>query len=71
MEQRMENFLWGVLDGIIAWPTLIVNGFGGDYQVFQDSRGDGWYAFGFPLGGGMPFLGLFGRGSSAKKKRAE
>ena len=37
----MENFLWGLLDGVIAWPTLIVNVFGGDYQVFQDSRGDG------------------------------
>ena len=37
----MENFLWGLLDGVIAWPPLIVNVFGGDYQVFQDSRGDG------------------------------
>ena len=35
----MENLLWGLLDGIIAWPTLIVNVFGGDYQVFQDHRG--------------------------------
>lgn len=67
----MEDFLWGVLDGIIAWPTLIVNLFGGDYEVFQDRRGDGWYALGFLLGGGMPFLGFFGRGSGRKRRRAE
>jgi hypothetical protein len=65
----MENFLWGLLDGIIAWPTLVVNVFGGDYQIFQDSRGDGWYAFGFLLASASPFLGIFGRGS-AKKDRS-
>jgi len=63
----MENFLWGLLDGIIAWPTLIVNLFGGDYAVFRDDRGDGWYAFGFLLGGASPFLGFFGRGGNRKR----
>ncbi len=67
----MENFLWGLLDGIIAWPTLIVNVFGGDYEVFQDSRGDGWYAFGFLLGAASPFLGFFGRGSSKAPRKRE
>jgi hypothetical protein len=56
----MEHFLWGLLDGIIAWPTLVVNVFGGDYQVFQDSRGDGWYAFGFLLGAQSPLFGIIG-----------
>ena len=64
----MEDFLWGVLDGIIAWPTLIVNVCGGDYEVFQDRRGDGWYAFGFLLGAASPFLGFFGRGRDRKRE---
>ena len=67
----MEDFLWGILDGIIAWPTLIVNVFGGDYQVFQDRRGDGWYAFGFLLGTASPLLGFFGRGSSKTPRKTE
>lgn len=54
----ISDVLWGLLDGIIAWPTLIVNVLGGGYQVFQDSRGDGWYAFGFLLGASSPMLGL-------------
>ena len=67
----MEDFLWGLLDGIIAWPTLIVNVFGGDYAVFRDDRGDGWYAFGFLLGAASPFLGFFGRGSGGSRRRRE
>lgn len=63
----MEDFLWGVIDGVIAWPTLIVNLFGGDYEVFQDSRGDGWYAFGFLLAAASPFLGMFGRGEGKSR----
>ena len=64
----MGDLLWGLLDGIIAWPTLIVNVFGGDYEVFQDRRGDGWYACGFLLGAASPFMGFFGRGSAKKRK---
>lgn len=64
----MENFLWGLLDGIIAWPTLIVNVAGGDYQVFQDSRGDGWYALGFLLGSSSPILGILGGGNRASRR---
>jgi hypothetical protein len=41
--------------------------FGGDYEVFQDRRGDGWYAFAFLLGAASPFMGFFGR-SSAKNR---
>jgi len=63
----MEDFLWGLLDGVLAWPTLIVNVFGGDYQVFQDSRGDGWYGFGFLLGASSPILGIFGRRAEKKQ----
>jgi hypothetical protein len=44
-----------------------VNLFGGDYQVFQDWRGDGWYAFGFLLGASSPLFGLFGRSASSSK----
>jgi hypothetical protein len=64
----MENFLWGLLDGIIAWPTLIVNLFGGEYEVFQDRRGDGWYGFAFLLGAASPFMGFFGRGSRKNRE---
>jgi hypothetical protein len=45
-----------------------VNVFGGDYQIFQDRRGDGWYAFGFLLAAASPFLGIFGRGAATKDR---
>jgi hypothetical protein len=63
----MEDLIWGVIDGLIAWPTLIVNVFGGDYQVFQDSRGDGWYAFGFLLVVSAPFAGAAGSGAAKRR----
>jgi hypothetical protein len=45
-----------------AGPSLTVNVFGGDYEVFEDSRGDGWHALGFLLGAPSRTLGVFGRG---------
>jgi hypothetical protein len=64
----LENLLWGFIDGIIAWPTLVVNLFGGDYEVFQDRRGDGWYAFAFLIGSSSPILGIFG-GDKSRRRR--
>ena len=61
----------GLLEGTIAWPSLTVNVFGGDYEVFEDSRGDGWYAFGFLLGVSSPILGVFVRGQGGSSRRKD
>jgi hypothetical protein len=61
---EVENFLWGLWNGISAWPVLIVHVFGvwDGYPVYNLGRDTGWYQFGFLLGAGSLFLGLFGRG---------
>jgi hypothetical protein len=57
----MENLLWGLLDGIIGWPTLIVNVFGGDYQVFQTAAATA----------GMPWLPCSGVLAAARYVRQQ
>lgn len=59
----MENLLWGLWNGITAWPLLIAHVFGllTYYPVYDVVRDSGWYQFGFLLGSGSPLLGLFGR----------
>ena len=56
----MENFLWGLWNGVSAWPLLVIHVFGawGQYPVFNTGRDTAWYQFGFLLGAGSPFLGL-------------
>ena len=62
----METFLWGLWNGVTAWPLLIVHLFGGwrQFPVYNIVRDGGWYQFGFLIGSGSPFLGFFGRGKS-------
>ena len=64
-ERRMSlvNFLWGLWNGICAWPILIVHALGGwaRFHVYNVMRDSAWYQFGFLIGAGSPFLGLFGR----------
>lgn len=56
----MENILWGLWNGITAWPLLVLHIFGifSYYPVYDVMRDNGWYQFGFLLGAGSPFLGL-------------
>lgn len=56
----MENFLWGIVNGVTAWPILITHLFSvwERYPVFNIGRDSGLYQFGFLLGAGSPGLGL-------------
>ena len=56
----MEDFLWGIVNGVTAWPILIVHLFGAwdRYPIYNIRRDSGWYQFGFLLGSGSPALGL-------------
>lgn len=67
----MIHFLWGLWNGITAWPLLIIHAFGGWHQfaVYNIARDSGWYQFGFLIGAGSPFLGTLGRGHRAAKPR--
>lgn len=58
----MEDFLWGLWNGISAWPVLIAHAVDiwEKYPVYNTGRDAGWYQFGFLLGAGSPILGLFG-----------
>ncbi len=58
----MEDFLWGVWNGLTAWPLLIIHIFDWweRYPVYNVGRDGGWYQFGFLLGAGSPFLGMAG-----------
>lgn len=59
----MEDFLWGLWNGLTAWPVLVVHVFGGwsGFPVYNVERDAGWYQCGFLLGAGSPFLGALGR----------
>lgn len=60
-----HDCLWGLWNGLTAWPVLIVHAFGGwdQYPFYNSSRGSTWYDFGFLIGAGSPLLGFFGRKS--------
>ncbi len=62
----LENFLWGLWNGITAWPLLLLHIFGiwEYYPVFNVLRDSWWYQFGFLIGAGSPFFGFL---SSRKK----
>jgi hypothetical protein len=69
----MEDFLWGLWNGVTAWPLLIVHVFDAweRYPVYNAGRDGSWYQFGFLLGAGSPFLGMANasRGSRRWKGR--
>lgn len=56
----LENLLFGLLNGITAWPLLLLHVFGAftQYPVYDVARDTGWYQFGFLIGAGSPLLGL-------------
>ncbi len=55
----------GFWNGLTAWIVLIAHVFGGwpDFPIYDIARNGNWYAFGFLLGAGSPFLGAAGTGS--------
>lgn len=52
----LENILFGLLNGITAWPLLLLHVFGvlSQYPVYDVARNTGWYQFGFLIGAGSP-----------------
>jgi hypothetical protein len=56
------DFLWGLWNGITAWPLLVLHAFGAldRYPIYDMARDGGWYQFGFLIGAGSPFLGMLG-----------
>jgi hypothetical protein len=66
----MIHFLWGLWNGITAWPLLLIHAFGAwhRFPVYNIHRNGGWYQLGFLMGAGSPFLGMFGRGHGKKSK---
>ncbi|HEX2863412.1 MAG TPA: hypothetical protein VHN99_02485, partial [Deinococcales bacterium] len=61
-EDRMSinDFLWGLWNGLTAWIVLVAHVFGAWHQfpVFDVARNGNWYVFGFLIGSGSPLLGL-------------
>lgn len=57
------EFVWGLLNGVTAWPLLLLHIFGiwSDYPVYNISINTGWYQFGFLIGAGSPILGFIGK----------
>jgi hypothetical protein len=66
------DFLWGIWNGITAWPLLAIHAFGALARdpVYDLARDGGWYQLGFLLGAGAPIFGVFGRGCGGKRCRA-
>ncbi len=56
----LEDLLFGLLNGITAWPLLLLHVFGFfmQFPVYEVARNTAWYQFGFLLGAGSPLLGL-------------
>ncbi|GAB4338402.1 MAG: hypothetical protein Kow0010_26750 [Dehalococcoidia bacterium] len=67
----MEDFLWGLWNGLTAWPLLVLHVFDvwRQYPVYNVGRDGGWYQFGFLLGAGSPFLGALGGRERARPGR--
>jgi len=57
------DILWGLINGVTAWPLLILHVFGifAQYPVYDIARDGGWYQFGFLVGSGSPILGFIRR----------
>lgn len=64
-----NDLLWGIWNGLTAWIVLIAHVFGWleGQPVYDVLRPGNWYDFGFLLGAGSPFLGMFG-GSKSRRE---
>jgi hypothetical protein len=67
-----QDLLWGWWNGFSAWVVLIVHIFGGwaEYPLYNATRDGNWYAVGFLIGSGSPFLGVLGGNRSRTSQRA-
>lgn len=56
-----HDLLWGIWNGLTAWIVLILHMFNAleGQPVYDALRQGNWYDFGFLLGAGSPFLGMF------------
>jgi hypothetical protein len=65
----VEDVLWGLWNGITAWPLLILHVLGvwEQYPVYNLARDGGWYQFGFLIGAGSPFAGLLNAGKRSAR----
>ncbi|HLU34120.1 MAG TPA: hypothetical protein VKZ61_00015 [Thermomicrobiales bacterium] len=63
-----HDLLWGIWNGLTAWIVLIAHVFNAleGQPVYDSLRAGNWYDFGFLLGAGSPFLGMFG-GSKSRR----
>jgi hypothetical protein len=63
----IEDILWGLWNGLTAWPLLIFQVFGiwDQYPVYNVGRDGGWYVFGFLLGWGRRSSAFWRTGSHA------
>lgn len=68
----MEDFLWGIWNGMTAWPLLLLHLFNAweRYPVFNVARDGGWYQFGFLIGAGSPFAGMLSSGCRPGPRRS-
>lgn len=59
----LENLLYGLLNGITAWPLLLLHVLGVfiEYPIYDIFRNTGWYQLGFLIGAGSPILGFLGK----------
>jgi hypothetical protein len=64
-----EDALWGLWNGLTAWFVLIAHAFGAweRFPFYNTERAGQWYDFGFLIGAGVPFGGLFG-GSTGRRR---
>jgi hypothetical protein len=62
-----EQLLWGLWHGIRAWIVFIAHVFNAweSHAVYDAARASNWFDFGFLLGAGSPFLGIFGASKSS------
>lgn len=64
-----HDLLWGIWNGLTAWIVLILHVFNAleGQPVYDALRQGNWYDFGFLLGAGSPFLGMFS-GSRSRRE---
>ena len=67
----IEDLLLGLWNGLTAWPLLLLHvvGIWDRFPVYNVLKDGGWYQFGFLLGAGSPFMGIFGKRAKTSSGR--
>ncbi len=68
----MEQFLWGIWNGITASPLLGLHVFDvwQRYPVYNVGRDGGWYQLGYLIGAGSPLAGMLSSRHAAARQAA-